>query len=75
MSQYPIETLIKNSLSDNVLGSGQLLLQVDLLKQKYNNIDLLSNFKTNQKILPAMGIRKGFIEKTTYNPCSFSTWF
>lgn len=75
ISQYSIETLIKNSLADNVLGSGQLLLQIDLLKQKYNNIDLLSNYKTNKKILPAMGIRKAFIEKTTYNPCSFSTWF
>lgn len=75
LNQYPINKLIQTSLDNHRLGSGQLLLQVDTLIKKYGEIELLSNLHRSEHFLDAMGIRKDFIAKSTYNPCSFSTWF
>lgn len=75
LKQYPVDKLIQTSLNNHRLGSGQLLLQVDTLTEKYGEIELLSNLHRSEHFLEAMGIRKDFIVKSTYNPCSFSTWF
>lgn len=75
LRSYPINTLIKNSLATNPLGSGQLLLQISVLKSKYGQINELDDFNKPLNYLEAKGIRKDFIAKNTYNPCSFSTWF
>ena len=75
LDSYPVDKLIQNSFNDNILGTGQMLLQIDLLEQKYGKNKLSNNCKAPHKILEAKGIRKDFIIKSTYNPCSFSTWF
>ena len=75
LNLYPIDKLIQSSLSDNVLGSGQLLLQLNVLAKKYNQPQLLDICTPPSQILEAKGIRKEFIIKTSFNPCSFSTWF
>lgn len=75
LNSYPVARLIQNSLNDNVLGSGQLLLQLNILAQKYDQPQLLNLCTPPKKILEGKGIRKEFIMKTGFNPCSFSTWF
>lgn len=75
LKNYPVKDLIQSSLNNNILGSGQLLLQIGLLESKYGNINDFHEIIAPSQILSAKGIRKEFIEKTTFNPCSFSTWF
>lgn len=75
LNLYPVDKLIQSSLSDNVLGSGQLLLQLNVLAKKYNQPQLLDICTHPSQILEAKGIRKEFIIRTSFNPCSFSTWF
>lgn len=75
LDKYPVDKLIQNSFNDNILGSGQILLQINLLEQKYGKNKLGNNCEAPCKILDPKGVRKDFIIKTTYNPCSFSTWF
>lgn len=72
---YPVNELIRKSLLANPLGSGQLLLQIAVLKNKYGKINELTDFSKPSNFLDAKGIRKEFITKNTFNPCSFSTWF
>lgn len=75
MTKYPVKNLIESSISDNELGSGQLILQLQVLADKYNRPDLVTISCQPKHILEAKGIRKNFIVKNTFNPCSFSTWF
>lgn len=75
LNLYPVDKLIQSSFSDNILGSGQLLLQLNILADKYDQPQLTHICLPPQKILEAKGIRKQFIIKTGFNPCSFSTWF
>lgn len=75
LKKYPIENLIQESINNHMLGSGQLLLQMKVLEKKYNNLKIMKNCKLPIHYLEAKGIRKEFIIKNTYNPCSFSTWF
>lgn len=75
LRQYPVAKLIQTSLDKHRLGSGQLLLQVNTLIERYGEIELLSDLHRSEHFLEAMGIRKDFIIKSTFNPCSFSTWF
>ena len=75
LNLYPVDKLIQSSFSDNILGSGQLLLQLNVLAEKYNQPNLTHMCLPPKEILEAKGIRKQFIIKTGFNPCSFSTWF
>lgn len=75
LNLYPVDKLIQSSFSDNILGSGQLLLQLNVLAEKYNQPNLTDMCLSPKEILEAKGIRKQFIIKTGFNPCSFSTWF
>lgn len=75
LNLYPVNKLIQHSLNDNILGSGQLLLQLHVLAEKYDQSQLLDICNQPTTILEAKGVRKEFIIKTSFNPCSFSTWF
>lgn len=75
LNSYPVQKLIQHSLEDNILGSGQLLLQLEVLARKYNQPHLANLCNKPTKILEAKGCRKDFIIKNSFNPCSFSTWF
>jgi len=75
LSTYPIIPLIQSSFDNHILGSGQILLQLNILEQKYNELDITNKVYAPSNILSAKGVRKEFIEKTGFNPCSFSTWF
>lgn len=75
LNEYPIENLIQESLIDNKLGSGQLLTQLEVLKQKYSNINISDSIRKPENYLEVTGMRKKFLLKYGYNPALFSTWF
>lgn len=75
LQQYPVDELVQNSLNSHILGSGQLILQMSTISEKYGNNYLLETCNVPSHFLEAKGIRRNFIEKNAFNPCSFSTWF
>ena len=74
LNRYPIVRLIQNAFKDNILGAGQLLLQINLLNQKFN-IHLLDNIERPQYYIQTTGMKRKFLQKTNLNPFIFSTWF
>lgn len=72
---YPIGDLIQRAFNDNILGAGQLLLQLELLSEKYKCIQNLDIHSKPTKYIETTGIKKNFLTKTSYNPFIFSTWF
>lgn len=75
LNRFPVIELIQNSLDTNPLGSGQLLLQMEILDAKYRRLNMSDKCYATKSIIPAQGIRGDFIRQTGYNPCSFSMWF
>lgn len=74
LQQYPIGRLVQKAFKDNIMGSGQLLLQINMLDQKYDKFNLLEKCILPQQCLPISGVRKKFIINNTFNPFAFSTW-
>lgn len=74
LQDYPIENLISKGLSNNIMGSGQLLLQIGVLSQKYPAFPLNPTHIYPPKIQPVTGIRRDFIIRHGLNPFFFSTW-
>ena len=60
---------------NNKLGSGQLLLQMDTLKNKYSGFRISESIRQPEHLLDVTGMRKQFIMKNGFNPALFSTWF
>lgn len=75
LNLYPVGKLICQSLLNNKLGSGQLLLQIDILKNKYREFKISESIRQPEHVLDVTGMRKQFIMKNGYNPALFSTWF
>jgi len=75
LKQYKVDQLIDKSLKMHPLGSGQMILQIQTMVTLYGKIPELEPFLKLRPALEAKGIRKEYIEKTGFNPCSFSTWF
>lgn len=75
MEEYEVQQLIQRALNEHPLGSGQLILQIQTMISLYGNIPKLAALTNKKPKLDAMGIRKKYIERTGFNPCSFSTWF
>lgn len=75
LNQFPVIGLIQKSLNTNPLGSGQLLLQMGVLDEKFGKLNMLEKCTVPKKVIGAQGIRGDYIKRTGYNPCSFSMWF
>lgn len=71
---YSIGDLIQSAFNDNILGAGQLLLQLHLLERKFGNIQILNSHRRPTQYIEPTGIRKDFLVKNGYNPFLFSTW-
>jgi len=75
LSQYHVSELIYRALKTHKLGSGQLIIQLKTMLEKYGRIPDLEALAKQTPTLEAKGIRKDYIINTGFNPCSFSTWF
>lgn len=74
IDKYPIEQLIQRAFNDNILGAGQLLLQLDHIEKQYN-IQIFRKLKPPKNYIETTGVKKDFLVKTGFNPFIFSTWF
>ena len=74
LRQHDIIKLLNNGLSNNSLGSGQLLKQLDYIDQKLPESNIKDQCNIPSKVIIATGRRKEFIEETGLNPFYFFTW-
>lgn len=75
LKEYPIARLIEDAFKDNALGTGQILMQLDILNEKYEVKDYLKIEIYPTKIIEVEGLKRKFLHKTGLNPFLFSTWF
>lgn len=74
INDFPVVKLIKIALNSNIMCSGQLVLQMKTLAQKYVAFTLLSNINIPKEISEISGKRKRFIEQYNLNPFVFNVW-
>ena len=74
MRQYDIISLINDSFASNILGSGQLIRQLDYIDQKPPEYSLKNQCKIPTPVIEPTGRRKEFIKETGLNPFYFFTW-
>lgn len=74
LSDYPVKKLVNKGLQSNRMGSGQLLLQMGTLANKYPNFTLHKSCVKPREFEPVTGIRREFIIRHGLNPFFFSTW-
>lgn len=72
--KYPIVRLINQGLADNTIGSGQLLMQLEYVDQKFPDLKFTSECQIPTQHTPVTGQRRKFIEKSGLNPFYFCTW-
>lgn len=75
LSHYPIAVLVQRAFNDNILGRGQLMLQLNILEEKDSCVRSLFPNSAPSIYIPTTGIKKNFLIKTGFNPFVFSTWF
>ena len=75
IKKYPISNLIQDAFNDNILGSGQIKRQLELLDKNFNINKILNIVDNQNNFIPVTGLKKSFLEKTMLNPFIFSTWF
>lgn len=74
MEKYPVKNLIQRAFNDNILGAGQLMLQLDLIEKRYN-LQILNKLNLPNQYIKTTGVKEQFLTKTGFNPFIFSTWF
>ncbi len=74
LHKYNIVNLINTGISNNAIGSGQLLMQIDYIEQKLPELNFKSQCIVPADIINVTGKRKDFIQKTGLNPFYFFTW-
>ena len=71
---YPIIDMINKGLSENTIGSGQLLKQLDFAEKKLPGLLLKDQCITPVKITEVTGRREYFISNFGLNPFYLFTW-
>lgn len=74
LNEYQILNLIQRGFDDNILGAGQLLLQLSILQQRYDT-SIIDSIVLPERYIPTTGLKRKFLSKTGFNPFIFSTWF
>jgi aspartate carbamoyltransferase regulatory subunit len=75
IENYNIEQLIQCALNENILGSGQILLHLQILEDEFTNFNITKKIKFPKHTLDVVGKRKDYLVRHGYNPFVFSTWF
>ena len=74
VQSYPVVDLINQGIKDNVIASGQLLMQIDYLNQKLSHLRFKEKCIIPSHVSSVTGKRKDFIKKSGLNPFYFCTW-
>lgn len=71
---YNLIPLVQKALDSNIIGSGQLVLQMNYLQQNFQQYNLLESCRIPANLYQVTGMRRSYIEKYGYNPFFFSLW-
>ncbi len=74
LQTYNLVPLVQNAFDTNIIGSGQLALQMGYLQNKFQHYNLLEYCNIPTNLYRVTGIRKNYIERYGYNPFFFSLW-
>lgn len=74
LHEYNVIKLVQKAFNSNIIGSGQLALQMKYLEQNFQQYNLLEFCEIPANLLQVTGRRKSYIQKYGYNPFFFSTW-
>ena len=74
LSTYPIAALVHSGFERNIIASGQLALQMNVLSNRYRDFDLLQECPIPNQLFDVSGLRKQYIIRYGFNPFFFSTW-
>lgn len=70
--KYPVEALINNAFQSNIMGSGSLALQLEVLKSNHPEFCLHVQLPTRTSNIS--GLRSSFILRHGMNPTIFNAW-
>lgn len=74
LQEYPITDLAQRAFSNNLIGSGQLAMQIEYLRQHYDEFRSTVSIQLPNQMFPVTGKRRDFILRHGFNPIFFSTW-
>lgn len=74
LNEYKIVNLIQTAFDTNIMGTGSMIKQLEVLTIKYPNFNLLDELKLPNKKTDVSGIRLDFICQYGLNPFFFNTW-
>lgn len=77
INTYPIRTLINNALTSNQMGSGSLVIQIEILKKRFKEFESSLNgykFTIPAQLSSTSGIRLKFLQVHGYNPAISHAW-
>lgn len=77
INTYPIRTLINNALISNQMGSGSLVIQIEILKKRFKEFESSLNgykFTIPAQLSSTSGIRLKFLQVHGYNPAISHAW-
>lgn len=74
LEEFPVKKLINHALQTNIMCSGQLVLQMQVLANKYSAFTLLDGIQIPSHISQITGKRRTFIERYNLNPFVFNVW-
>ena len=74
MNEYKITELVQSAFSTNIMGTGSMIQQIEVLAFKYCGFKLHDHLKFPSKRTSVSGIRLDFICNYGLNPFFFNTW-
>lgn len=74
LHDFKILELIQSAFDTNIMGSGSMIKQMEILSVKYHNFDLFGQLRLPNKRTPISGVRLDFICEYGLNPFFFNTW-
>lgn len=74
LNEYRIIELIQTAFNTNIMGTGSMIKQLEVLSVKYSEFRLLDDLTLPQKTTDVSGIRLDFICQYGINPFFFNTW-
>lgn len=74
LTMFPISSMVHSAFQNNIIGSGQLLLQIKYLEKNYPGFKSNFHYAAPNKIEGVTGKRRDFILRYGLNPFYFCTW-
>ena len=74
LNEFDVKKLVQSAFNTNIMGTGSMIKQMEVLSIKYSAFDLLSELRLPANRTSISGIRLNFIIDYGLNPFFFNTW-